>query len=132
MTKLPGKKQMILDLELLNKTIVNENILFTLRFYQWDGNWLSIGHHQRNLPIHWEELSKEGILNIVRRPSGGGAVLHSGGITYSLTYKKPSHKKFSYEIINNWLIESFSKMGLTLQNGKIRKSLIKYGACGTS
>ena len=68
----------------------------------------------------------------MRRPSGGGAVLHSGGITYALTFKKSSYKSFSYELVNNWLIESFNKLGLSLERGNLRKSIIKENCFGTS
>ena len=47
-TKLSGDEQMALDLNLLNKTILNEEILYTLRFYFWDGYWLSIGYINLN------------------------------------------------------------------------------------
>ncbi len=115
---------MDLDLQFLNKTILDKDILLTLRFYIWEDYWLSIGYHQKNLPKHWIDLEKKGFLNIVRRPSGGGAVLHSGGITYALTFKKPLYKKLSYEKINNWLIESFSEIGLELKTGDNKRSLI--------
>ncbi len=123
--KLPGNKQMALDSYFLEQTIANSNLIFTLRFYLWDGNWLSLGYHQKEIPSHWEELSKNGAIRIVRRTSGGGAVLHSGGITYALTFKKPSYKKFSYELVNNWLIKSFSKLGLQLEKGTLKKSSIE-------
>ena len=112
------------DLKLLNRTILERDILLTLRFYTWEDTWLSIGYHQKNIPNHWTELSEKGLLKIVRRPSGGGTVLHSGGITYALTYKKPSYKKFSYQKINSWLMNSFSEIGIELTNGKIKRSEI--------
>ena len=71
-------------------------------------------------------------INIVRRPSGGGAVLHSGGITYALTFKKAHYKILSYEMVNKWLIKSFRELGLKLQNGNSRKSYIKTNCFGTS
>ncbi len=127
-----GPEQMSLDLHFLNETIRDDNILFTLRFYLWKGNWISIGYHQKNLPDHWNKLSKEGIINVVKRPSGGGAVLHSGGITYSLTFKKPEYRKFSYQIVNNWLIKSFYKIGLNLDYGSESKSTIQKNCFGSS
>ena len=85
--KASGITQMSLDLYFLDRTILDENISFTLRFYLWQGNWISIGYHQKDLPKHWIKLSEEGTIRIIKRPSGGGAVLHSGGITYALTLK---------------------------------------------
>ena len=130
--KLSGVEQMALDLHFLEKTISKVEILFTLRFYYWEGDWISLGYHQKVIPPHWEKLIEEGDIKIVRRPSGGGAVLHSGGITYALTFKKSSYKSFSYELVNNWLIKSFKKLGLSLERGHLRKSIIKENCFGTS
>ncbi len=123
---------MSIDLDLLEKTISNKKIIFTLRFYLWEGDWISIGYHQKNLPNHWMNLSDKGLLNIVRRPSGGGAVLHSGGITYALTFNKPEYKKFSYQLINNWLIKSFQLKGISLKNGITRKTTITENCFSTN
>ncbi len=130
--KLTGVEQMALDLHFLEKTISKVEILFTLRFYHWEGDWISLGYHQKVIPPHWEKLLDDGIIKIVRRPSGGGAVLHSGGITYALTFKKPSYKSFSYELVNNWLIKSFNELGLGLKKGHLRKSIIKENCFGSS
>ena len=129
---LPGFDQMALDLNSLDQTISNPEIIFTLRFYYWTGDWLSVGYHQKEIPHHWEKLLFNKEINIVRRPSGGGAVLHSGGITYALTFKKTHYKILSYEMVNNWLIKSFRELGLKLQNGNLRKSTIKTNCFGTS
>ena len=130
--KASGITQMSLDLYFLDRTILDENILFTLRFYLWQGNWISIGYHQKDLPNHWIRLSEEGAVRIIKRPSGGGAVLHSGGITYALTFKKPTYRKFSYQVINNWLINYFSSLGIQLKYGTIKKSIIKENCFSTS
>ena len=129
---LSGFDQMALDLNSLDQTISNPEIILTLRFYYWTGDWLSIGYHQKEIPIHWENLLSKGEINIVRRPSGGGAVLHSGGITYALTFKKKYYKGLSYEMVNNWLIKSFREIGLNLRYGNLRKSRIKTNCFGTS
>ena len=123
---------MSIDIDLLNKTISNSNILFTLRFYLWKGNWISIGFHQKNYPDTWKDLREKGIIDIVRRPSGGGAVLHSGGITYALTFNKPEYKKFSYQFVNSWLIKSFAFLGISLKNGSVKKGTIKENCFGTN
>ena len=129
---LPGFDQMALDLNSLDQTIANPEIILTLRFYYWTGDWLSIGYHQKEIPPHWEKLLFNKEINIVRRPSGGGAVLHSGGITYALTFKKIYYKILSYEMVNNWLIKSFRELGLNLQYGNLQKSPITSNCFGTS
>jgi len=128
----PGLDQMALDLNSLDQTIANPEIIFTLRFYYWTGDWLSIGYHQKEIPTHWKKLISNGDINIVRRPSGGGAVLHSGGITYSLTFKKTYYKILSYEMVNEWLIKSFRELGLNLKYGSLQKSSITSNCFGTS
>ena len=129
---LPGFDQMALDLNSLDQTIWNPEIILTLRFYYWTGDWLSIGYHQKEIPPHWEKLLSNGEIKIVRRPSGGGAVLHSGGITYALTFKKIYYKFLSYEMVNNWLIRSFKELGLNLQYGNLQKSPLTLNCFGTS
>ena len=129
---LPGFDQMALDLNSLDQTISNPEIILTLRFYYWTGDWLSIGYHQKEIPLHWKNLLSNGEINIVRRPSGGGAVLHSGGITYALTFKKTYYKILSYEMVNNWLIKSFRELGLYLKYGNLQKTPITSNCFGTS
>ncbi len=131
-SNLTGFEQMALDLNSLDQTISNPEIILTLRFYYWAGDWLSIGYHQKEIPSHWEKLLFNEEINIVRRPSGGGAVLHSGGITYAITFKKTYYKILSYKMVNDWLIKSFKELGLTLKNGNLQKSSIKPNCFGTS
>ena len=58
--------------------------------------------------------------------------MHSGGITYALTFNKPEYKKFSYQFINSWLIKSFSFLGLSLRNGSVKKGSIRENCFGTN
>ncbi len=129
---LPGFDQMALDINSLDQTITNPEIILTLRFYYWTGDWLSIGYHQKEIPPHWKKLLSSGDINIVRRPSGGGAVLHSGGITYALTFKKTYYKILSYEMVNKWLIKSFRELGLNLEYGNLQKAPLTSNCFGTS
>jgi len=56
----------------------------TLRFYQWSAPTLSLGAGQK-WPDHRLEVScRESGLDVVRRPTGGRAVIHGGDLTYSL------------------------------------------------
>ena len=91
--ELSGPEQMAIDLFLLERSFSENNFNMAIRFYTWNGDWLSIGRNQKELPRKWIELVKNGELKIVRRPSGGKAVLHSRGLTYALVWKYPPKNK---------------------------------------
>ena len=56
----------------------------TLRFYQWEGDWVSIGYFQRpERALNVEKANELGV-SWVRRPTGGKAVVHSEDLTYTL------------------------------------------------
>ena len=113
--KLPGPEQMAIDLFLLEKSFIDKNFHMALRFYSWDGEWLSIGKNQTKLPPTWLELFKNKKLKIIRRPSGGNAVLHSRGLTYALVWRNPpKNKKQSYLKTAQWLKDGFKKAGVDL------------------
>ncbi|WP_320674341.1 lipoate--protein ligase family protein [Prochlorococcus sp. MIT 1341] len=116
---LPGPEQMALDVLFLEKSLKETLPFPKLRFYSWSDSWLSIGRNQKQFPRNWANLVREGKLKIVRRPSGGGAVLHSGGLTYSLIWPgAPKKRKLAYKIACQWLIEGFSKLGMSLKLGE--------------
>ena len=109
-----GPTQMAIDAMLLDQAKQAP----VLRFYQWDGPWLSLGRHQRHWPQHWHQLTQEGCLRMVRRPSGGQAVLHAGGLTYALIWPSaPRRRKQAYREACQWLIDGFSQLGQPLQFG---------------
>ena len=113
--ELSGPEQMAIDLFLLEKSFTDHNFNMAIRFYTWDGDWLSIGKHQKEIPKKWLMLLKNKQLKIVRRPSGGNAVLHSGGLTYALIWKDPpKNKKESYLKTTQWLKNGIKKAGVDL------------------
>ena len=87
-----------------------------MRFYRWDGQlpW----RHQRNIPQHWQALA-DGELSMVRRPSGGDAVLHDGGLTYALIWPDaPRQRHQAYQQACQWLIDGFASLGCRLDFGQ--------------
>lgn len=54
----------------------------TLRFYGWAPPAVSLGYAQKLSPTALAEINRAG-LEVVRRPTGGRAVLHDGELTYS-------------------------------------------------
>ncbi len=109
-----GRTQMVLDRLLLEQTIHAP----LLRFYRWDGPWLSLGRHQHHWPEHWSDLAKCQRIGLVRRPSGGQAVLHAGGLTYALIWPSaPRRRREAYRQACQWLINGFSSLGVPLHFG---------------
>ncbi len=131
--KTSGPKQMALDELLLESSLENSSNSPTLRFYQWEGNWLSIGRNQLQWPKSWAKLAKSEAFNIVRRPSGGGGVLHIGGLTYSLVWPgAPKKRKEAYYQTTSWLIKSFAELGFPLRFGTESLSPINRDCFQTS
>lgn len=111
-----GYTQMALDALLLGES--HRHPVPVLRFYRWTGPWLSLGLHQRSWPSHWDGLARRGALSMVRRPSGGGAVLHAGGLTYALIWPDaPRQRHEAYRQACQWLIAGFNSLGLSLRFG---------------
>ncbi len=55
----------------------------TLRFYQWDPPCLSLGKRQPLSGIDLEACQRDGV-DVVRRATGGLAILHTDEVTYSV------------------------------------------------
>ena len=55
----------------------------TLRFYRWNEPTISLGYFQTYAELHEQEEAIRR-LPVVRRQTGGGAILHDDEITYSL------------------------------------------------
>lgn len=60
----------------------------TIRFYSWSNPVLTIGRNQRLSDINLKETEKTGI-SVIRRPTGGNAVLHDDEMTYSVSFRIP-------------------------------------------
>jgi len=56
-----------------------------LRFFSWDPYCISLGFHQKISDID-QELCVARSLEVVRRPTGGRAILHAEELTYSVIY----------------------------------------------
>ena len=52
-----------------------------LRLYGWDPPAISLGHHQDASTIDQDRLQRDGF-ELVRRPTGGRAILHHEELTY--------------------------------------------------
>ena len=55
----------------------------TLRFYDWSPACLSLGYGQRAADVDFDAVARQGWA-VVRRPTGGRAILHVDELTYSV------------------------------------------------
>lgn len=56
----------------------------TLRFFSWRPYCISLGYHQSATDVNTKACQDAGI-DVTRRPTGGGAILHAHEVTYSLS-----------------------------------------------
>ena len=86
----------------------------TLRFYTWDGPWLSLGYAQRTGPGRLAACAETGV-GVVRRATGGRAVLHGGDLTYALaapTALLPDGLHASYRLVAGALLAALRSLGV--------------------
>jgi len=88
-----------------------------LRFYLWDQPSASFGYFQR----YTEVVSLTGLRPLIRRPTGGGLVLHDEAEwTYSLTFP-PTHPWWqlkaeeSYRCVHEWVRHAFEGCGVAVE-----------------
>ncbi|MCP9891871.1 lipoate--protein ligase family protein [Cyanobium sp. Aljojuca 7D2] len=103
------------------------------RLYRWQRPTLSLGFHQHHLEPHWGELAAGGLIELVRRPSGGRAVLHAGEITYALVWPDaPRQHQQAYVQACGWLLDAFASLGLPLEPGSQAASLQRSNCFASS
>lgn len=103
-----GAWNMALDEALLQ----NLNDIPILRLYGWNPPTVSIGYFQKMEDEVDVEMCKHLGIDVVRRLTGGGSVLHDSELTYSfLTRKYPQSIIESYKVICDAVIIGLSKLG---------------------
>lgn len=95
-----------------------------LRFYQWKPAGLSIGYFQSTKNFNLGNLKKYDI-KLVRRLTGGNAVLHDKELTYSFIIdekKMPESIIDSYKFISKGLLQGLKNLGLkAIMNKDVEK-----------
>lgn len=127
-TCLEGDWQMAIDAWLLEGPPTP-----AFRLFRWSRPTLSLGWHQRRLEPHWWDLRRQGRIDLVRRPSGGRAVLHGADLTYALVWPRPQGSRSEvYGRALTWLVEAFAAMDLPLQCGRQAASQQRSSCFATS
>ncbi len=76
----------------------------TIRFYQWSPPAVSLGYFQDLQKEIDVDVCKNLGIDIVRRPTGGKAVLHDKELTYSFIIKE------NHPLVNDSILETYKKI----------------------
>ncbi len=117
---LSGSENMALDVELARAAEPEDPPV--LRLFQWRPWAISLGYHQSLDEIDVDRCRADGI-DIVRRPTGGRAILHAEELTYSVILPKgcgvPVHSTAStYRLISQALVDGLRRVGVEATFGR--------------
>ncbi len=86
----------------------------TVRLYQWRPWAVSLGHHQDEQSLDRRALSRDGI-DIVRRPTGGRAILHAEELTYCVVMEAGRRSILQvYNAISDALVHGLRLFGVAV------------------
>lgn len=89
----------------------------TLRLYGWRGAWLSLGYAQRATPERVAACHAAGT-GIVRRATGGRAVLHGCDLTYAVAAAEgalPEGLRATYALLAGALVRGLADLGVSAE-----------------
>lgn len=86
----------------------------TLRFYRWSPATLSFGRNEPVTDQYREVLRRHARMGVVRRPTGGRAVLHDREMTYSavVPVRAAGGMRPAYRRINEGLVVGLRRLGV--------------------
>lgn len=128
-----GKENMQIDSDLLDFSIQNKLSEPVFRLYGWSPACVSLGRNQKDDFIDYDFLKSKNI-DVVRRLTGGRALLHDDEITYSFIcpfshLKNGENVKESYIEISQLLINKFKKLDIDLDFGNNNGIHTKFDYC---
>jgi lipoate-protein ligase A len=114
----PGPLNMAVDSAIL-KAVGRGEVRPTLRLYRWDPPCLSLGFSQSVADVDLSRLKQQG-WDLVRRPTGGKAILHVDELTYAVIgpWEDPrltGSLMDSYQRISRALIQALEALGLPVK-----------------
>lgn len=96
--------------EAILKAVSAGDSLPTLRLYAWNPACLSLGYGQHSREADFDRLATYG-WDIVRRPTGGKAILHTDELTYSLSLPA------DHPLATGDVVESYRRISRALTAG---------------
>ncbi|MBE7709911.1 MAG: lipoate--protein ligase family protein [Cyanobacteria bacterium SIG32] len=128
-----GAENMQIDSDLLDYAIKEQIQEPIFRLYAWEPACISLGRNQKDDFLDFEFLKSKNI-DVVKRLTGGRALLHDNEITYSYicpvtSLKNGSNVTESYKEICQFLINGFKKLGIELTLGGEKGVNTKFDYC---
>jgi len=110
-----GYQNMAIDEVLATKSVPHDK-RSVFRVYQWQPYAISLGYNQNPEDLNLEKCKQDKI-DVVRRPTGGRAVLHAEEVTYSIIISKESDFFSSdvlttYNLINKGILKGLQLIGV--------------------
>lgn len=104
-----GATNMAID-EAIMRTVSEQQAPPTLRFYAWEPACLSLGYGQPFADADVQRIQSHG-WHIVRRATGGRAILHTDELTYSITFPD------SHPLASEGIIPTYRQLSGALLSG---------------
>jgi lipoate-protein ligase A len=110
-----GAENMARDTALQARAARTSETVFSI--YSWSRPTLSFGRHQPAVGLYDLEKIRDADVDIVRRPTGGRAILHHHEITYSVTapIADAAPLRATYSRINHILLEGLAQLGVNAE-----------------
>src|SRR5256885_1524368 len=107
-----GAENMARDTALQLRAAKMSETVFSV--YSWTQPTLSFGRHQPASGFYDVERIRAAGLDVVRRPTGGRAILHDREVTYSVTAPLENHEPLrqTYSRINRILLDGLARLGI--------------------
>jgi lipoate-protein ligase A len=100
------------------------------RVYSWSSPTLSFGRHEATLGRYDAPAIAAAGVSVVRRPTGGRALLHDREVTYSVTAPVNHAESLpaSMRRINQWLLRALHRLGVPAAEAEEPRSMRPEGA----
>ena len=128
-----GEENMQIDADILENAISSGAKEPVFRLYGWKPKCISLGRNQNPDFIDKDVLKKNNI-DVVKRLTGGRALLHDNEITYSCIFpvsylQNGENVTKSYMEISQFLINMFASTGIELDFGTTKPVNTKHDYC---
>jgi lipoate-protein ligase A len=110
-----GAENMARDTALQARAAKTSETVFSI--YSWDRPTLSFGRHQPATGLYDVERIRTAGVGVVRRPTGGRAILHHREVTYSVTapLADAAPLRETYSRINRLLLDGLMRLGVAAE-----------------